>query len=338
MAALLDKMLKTGSLAGDSVILENSRYIVTDIDWPTPIPLLNFAFSGSTDRGFQPGLSIFAGKSKSFKTLYTLLCVRSFLDKEPEGVVLFYDNEFGTKDKYFSAMKIDRSRVIHVPFLTVEGLKKDLAQKLDVITDKDRVMIAIDSLGNVASKKEVEDAQEGKDTQDMTRAKQLKSLGRIITPHLNLRKIPAIGVNHTYMTQENYSREVMSGGTGLEYSSDTIFFISRSKSDTDDEYGDPDGVHFKLKVNKSRYVKENSVFDIFVSYKKGIQPTSGLFEILKEKEILTSAKKGWYQLEGHEGSFRRKEIEFNNEVLMPFWNDARVIQHLKDRYTIPEIE
>ena len=53
-------------------------------------------------------------------------------------------------------------------------------------------------MGNLASKKEVEDAEAGKSVADMSRAKAFKSLFRMVTPHLTLKDIPLIVVNHTY--------------------------------------------------------------------------------------------------------------------------------------------
>ena len=87
----------------------------------------------------------------------------------------------------------------------------------------------IDSIGNLASKKEVEDAENEKSVADMTRAKSLKSLFRIVTPHLTTKNIPCLAINHIYMTQEMYSKPIVSGGTGIYYSANQIFIISKSQ-------------------------------------------------------------------------------------------------------------
>ena len=77
-------------------------------------------------------------------------------------------------------------------------MKHDVMQQLNNFERDDHVMIIVDSVGNLASKKEVEDALDGKSVADMTRAKQMKSLFRMITPHLTIKDINAIVVNHTY--------------------------------------------------------------------------------------------------------------------------------------------
>ena len=82
----------------------------------------------------------------------------------------------------------------------------------------DHVMVIIDSVGNLASKKEVDDALEGKSVADMTRAKQMKSLFRMITPHLTIKDIPAVVINHTYKEIGLFPKDIVSGGTGnLKY-------------------------------------------------------------------------------------------------------------------------
>jgi intein/homing endonuclease len=73
-------------------------------------------------------------------------------------------------------------------------------------------MIVIDSIGNLASKKEVEDALEQKAVADMSRAKQLKSLFRMITPHLSLKDIPMVVINHTYKEIGLYPKDIVGGG------------------------------------------------------------------------------------------------------------------------------
>jgi RecA/RadA recombinase len=128
-----------------------------------------------------------AGPSKHFKTGFALLLASSFLKKYPDGVILFYDSEFGTPQSYFNKFNIPLDSVVHTPITDVEELKFDIMKQLKDLQRDDQVLIIIDSIGNLASKKEVEDAMNEKSVADMSRAKQLKSLFRMITPHLTLK-------------------------------------------------------------------------------------------------------------------------------------------------------
>jgi len=229
--SLLEK-LKKNSTIKDTAILTESKFFTTKDLVQTSVPALNVALSGKLDGGLAPGLTIFAGPSKHFKTAFSLLMAKSYLDKYPEAVVLFYDSEFGTPQAYFDTFEIDTTRVLHTPITDIEQLKHDIMAQVNTFERNDRVMIIIDSVGNLASKKEVDDALEGKSVADMTRAKQLKSLFRMVTPHLTIKDIPMVVVNHTYQTQEMFSKAVVSGGTGIYYSASNIFIIGRQQEKT----------------------------------------------------------------------------------------------------------
>ena len=122
-------------------------------------------------------------------TMYSLICARAYLDKFEDAVMLFYDSEMGAGSKYFESLGIDPGRVLHVPITDIEQLKFDIMAQLEEIKRGDHVIIVVDSIGNLASKKEVDDALSEKSSADMTRAKQLKSIFRMVTPHLNLKNV-----------------------------------------------------------------------------------------------------------------------------------------------------
>ena len=145
-------------------------------------------------------------------TMIALVCAKAYLDKYDDAVMIFYDSEMGATKEYFNSLGIDQERVLYTPITDVEELKFDVMAQLEQIKRGDHVIIVIDSVGNLASKKEVEDALNEKSAADMTRAKQLKSLTRMITPHLNLKNIPLIMINHVYQEIALYPKAIVSGG------------------------------------------------------------------------------------------------------------------------------
>lgn len=213
--SLLDKIKKNSTIK-ESSILSKSKFFNDKDMITTDVPMVNVAVSGRLDGGFTPGLTMFAGPSKHFKTAFSLLMAKSYMDKYPEAVMLFYDSEFGTPKQYFESFQIDMQRVIHSPLTDIEQLKFDIMNQLKDVERGDKLIIVLDSIGNLASKKEVDDAIDGKSVADMSRAKQVKSLFRMVTPHLNLKDIPMIVVNHTYKTMELYSKDVVGGGCLVE--------------------------------------------------------------------------------------------------------------------------
>ena len=200
MSALLDKIKKNSTIKEASLLADSKFFTKKDMI-QTWIPALNIAFSGDLDGGFVPGLTLWAGPSKHFKSMFSLLMAKAYMDKYPDAVMVFYDCEFGTPLAYFDTLGLDKSRILHIPIMNMEEFKFDCIKQLENLERGDRVIFIIDSLGNMSSKKEMEDAIEGKSVQDMSRAKQMKSIFRMITPYLNRLDIPMVAVNHIYMEQ-----------------------------------------------------------------------------------------------------------------------------------------
>ena len=242
----------------------------------------------------QSGLTIFAGPSKHFKSNMSLTMVAAYLNKYPDAVCLFYDSEFGITPAYLRSMGVDPERVIHTPIQSVEQLKIDMVNQLEAIERGEKVIVFIDSIGNMASKKETEDALNEKSVADMTRAKSLKSLFRIVTPYFSIKNIPCVAVNHTIETIEMFSKTVMTGGTGVMYSADTVFIIGKRQIK---DGSDLQGYQFVLNVEKSRTVKEKSKFFIDVKFDGGIDPYSGLLDMALELGFVVKPKNGWYARE-----------------------------------------
>jgi RecA/RadA recombinase len=288
--SLLEKLKKNTTIK-DTAILAKSKFFAAKDMIQTSIPVVNVAFSGDLDGGFTPGLTMWAGPSKHFKTAFSLLMAKAYQDKYPDSVVLFYDSEFGTPQNYFTSFGIDTDRVVHTPITDVEQLKFDIMQQLSNIERGERVMIVIDSIGNLASKKEVEDAMDGKSVADMSRAKQIKSLFRMVTPHLTLKDIPMVVVNHTYKEIGLYPKDIVGGGTGSYYSADNIYILGRQQ---EKDGTDLIGYNFIINVEKSRYVREKARIPVTVRFDGGISKYSGLLDMALESGHVTKPNVGWY--------------------------------------------
>ena len=333
--SLMDK-LKKNSTIKDTSILTESKFFQTKDLIQTSVPALNVALSGRLDGGLTPGLTVFAGPSKHFKTAFSLLLAKSYLDKYEDAVVLFYDSEFGTPQAYFDTFGIDTERVVHTPITDIEQLKHDVMSQMNGIERGDHVIVVIDSVGNLASKKEVEDALDGKSVADMTRAKQMKSLFRMVTPHLTIKDIPMVVVNHTYQTMEMFSKAVVSGGTGIYYSADNIYIIGRQQEKTGQ---DLTGYNFIINVEKSRFVREKSKIPVEVSFEGGISKWSGLLDMAMESGHVIKPSNGWYQRvdmstgEAVEPKARKTDTQ-KKDFWLPILSDQTFMDWISKRYTI----
>ena len=333
--SILDKIKKNSTIK-DTAILSESKFFTTKDMIPTQIPIINVALSGRLDGGLTPGLTMWAGPSKHFKTAFSLLMAKSYMDKYPDSALLFYDSEFGTPQSYFDTFGIDPKRVLHTPITDIEQLKFDLMAQMDKIDRGDHLIIVIDSIGNLASKKEVEDALNEKSVGDMSRAKQLKSLFRMVTPHLTLKDIPMVVVNHTYMEIGMFPKAIVGGGTGSYYSADNIFILGRQQEKEGSEIV---GYNFIINVEKSRYVREKSKIPVTVSFEGGISRWSGLLDIAVESGHVIKPSNGWYQrVDMETGEIGDKKYRFKETDTKEFWTPILMSktfrEFIKQKYMI----
>lgn len=325
--SLLEK-IKKNSTVKESSVLSESKFFLEQENIPTMIPAVNIALSGKIDGGIEAGLTQWCGESKRFKSTFCLLIAKTYLDKFSDAVLLFYDSEFGSKKAYFEKIGIDMNRVLHVPIPNIEILKNDIVKQLENIERGEKIIIVVDSIGNLASKKEVEDALADKSVQDMSRPKQLKSLFRMVTPYLNIKNIPMHVVNHTYKTQELYAKDVVSGGQGSYLSSDNIFIIGRQQEKDGTELI---GWNFIINVEKSRTVKEKSKIPITISYEEGINKYSGLLDIALELKFVCKPSVGWYsKVNSQTGEIEEKKYRAKDTNTKEFWQPILDSQEFKD--------
>jgi RecA/RadA recombinase len=333
--SLLERLKKASKIDGAEVMADSKLFGTKEFT-RTEVPMINVALSGSIDGGLTSGLTVLAGPSKHFKTSFGLLMVASYLKQHSDAICMFYDSEFGSPQAYFTSFGIDTSRVLHTPITNIEELKFDLVSQLQNINRGDKVIIMIDSIGNLASKKEIEDAINEKSVADMTRAKALKGLFRMVTPMLSLKDIPLIGIAHIYMTQEMYSKPVISGGTGIVYSADTAWIIGRSQDKDGDEMK---GYHFNINVEKSRFVREKSKIPISVSWEGGIERNSGLLDIAVDGGYVLKPQIGWYV--AHDPKSKKdlsKKLRADQTFDDSFWNTiyekTDFKEYVKNRYSM----
>ena len=333
--SIMDKLKKNSKVKTTSILSESKFFNEKDMV-PTNVPMINVALSGDVNGGLTSGLTVLAGPSKHFKTSFALLMAASYLKKYDDAVILFYDSEFGSPQSYFQQFGIDTSRVLHTPIANVEELKFDLINQLEEIDREDKVIIVIDSIGNLASKKELEDAINEKSVADMSRAKALKGLFRMATPYLTMKNIPMLAINHTYQEMGLFPKAIVSGGTGIYYSADNIWILGRQQDKSGTEIK---GYHFVINVEKSRYVKEKSKIPISVSWEGGVQRWSGLLEVALAGQFVAKPSNGWYQYVDQEtgelvGTKCREKDTLTEEFWAPLIKEAKFQEFIRKQYQI----
>ena len=251
--------------------------------------IFNALLGGSIHRGLPSNkITAIAGESATGKTFFVLGMCKHFLDKNPDGGVIFFESESAVTKDIIEERGIDSSRMVIMPVTTVQEFRHQAITVLDKYieqTAKERkpLLLVLDSLGMLSTTKEMEDTQAGKETKDMTRAQIVKAAFRVLTLKLGKAKVPLIITNHTYdVIGSMFPQKEMGGGSGLKYAASSIVYLSKRKEKDGTEII---GNIIHCKNYKSRLTKENKVVDVRLTYDKGLDRYYGLLDLALKHNI-----------------------------------------------------
>jgi RecA/RadA recombinase len=280
IGSILDNIAKSVPIQIEKEIKEK-KFITTGVY------LLDAALSGRLLGGGVASnrITAFAGESGAGKS-FIAYSVSKHAQKAGYSVI-YIDTEqaidledlpkFGIDNSLEKFRLIRSNKVEDVNILLTQLVDELKVQKLGGF-ELPKLMIVLDSLGQMASNKEKADLLKGDIKQDMTKAKALGSMFRSINTDLGYLDIPMIVCNHTYLTMDLFPQEKLKGGNGLLYSASVIGFMSKSKLKTGEE-DDMDlgqsGISVLFKTAKNRMAKPKKIrFDI--SFAHGMNPYTGL--------------------------------------------------------------
>lgn len=286
--------------------------------------ILNAVLSGSLYGGVPDNkVTAFAGESATGKTYFVLGVVKSYLDRNPEAGVVYYDTEAAVTKAMMEERGIDTRRVILAEPDTIQKFKTHALKMIDAYEKEPEdkrppMMFVLDSLGLLSTSKEMEDSLEGKDVRDMTKSQIIKAAFRVLTLKLAKVKIPLLVTNHVYEVVGSYvpTKEI-GGGTGLKYAASTIAMLSKRKEKDGD--GDVVGNIIRIKMYKSRLSKENSQVEVLLTYDKGLDRYYGLLELAEKYEVIKKVSTRYELPDGKKvfgKEIRQNPTEYFNEEIM----------------------
>lgn len=229
-----------------------------------------------------------AGEPSVGKTYFAVSIVEHFLKSNPKAGVVYYDTEAAVNKEMLESRGVDTSRVIISEPVTIQDFRThalNFLEKYMAIEEADRppMLIVLDSLGQMPTKKELEDSLAGNDTRDMTKAATLKSTFRVLTLKCARAKIPLIFTNHVYDVIGAYMPTKKSGGgSGPAYAASTKLQITKAK---DKDGTEVIGNILTVKLEKSRISKANTVVKLRLSYTKGLDRYYGLLDLAEKYGI-----------------------------------------------------
>lgn len=280
IGSILDNIAKSVPIQVEKEIKEK-KFISTGVY------IVDAAMSGRLLNGgvATNRISVFAGESGAGKSFLAYSCAKNaqkagysviYIDTE-QAVDLEDLPKFGVSND-LEKFRLVRSNKVEDINITLTQLVDELKEQKLAGFELPKLMIVLDSLGQMASNKEKADLLKGDIKQDMTKAKAIGSMFRSINNDLGYLDIPMIVCNHTYLTMDLFPQAVMKGGLALLYSASVIGFMTKSKLKTGEE-DDMDlggsGITVLFKTQKNRLAKPKKIrFDI--SFANGMNPYTGL--------------------------------------------------------------
>ena len=217
--------------------------------------ILNACVTGSLFKGIPTGrVTTLAGEPGAGKSFLALSACR---EAQKQGYVPIYLDSEGAQDiQTVTRLGIDAKKFMIKQVNTITEVSSfiiNLCSKLETIPEKDRdkVLIVLDSLGNLTSTKEAEDIKELTGKRDMTKQQEIKALFRVCATPLAKLHIPFIVVSHIYQTQDLFSKRVISGGSGINYNSSVTLMLSAAKLDGNDKENDKLAANSKSELTKT---------------------------------------------------------------------------------------
>jgi RecA/RadA recombinase len=259
---------------------------------------LNYLLSGDFRKGIPLGkVSVFAGESGAGKSyIVSGNIVKSA--QEQDIFVVLIDSENALDQTWLEALGVDcdDSKLLKLNMAMIDDVAKTISTFMDDYKsmneeDRPKVLFVVDSLGMLMSPTEVNQFEAGDMKGDMGR--KAKALKALVTNCVNMFGSYNVGMcvtNHTYASQDMFDPDdKISGGSGFVYASSMVVAMKKLKLKEDadgNKTSQVHGIRAACKVMKTRYAKPFEAVQVKIPYETGMDPYSGMFDLLEAKGLL----------------------------------------------------
>lgn len=336
----LDKLFKRLDEANtEATYLSENTLSNVDTWYDTGCYTLNAIISGKIRGGGVPKGRIvgFSGPSMTGKT-YIINKILGVAQKQDITPVIF-DSEMAVDSNAAKGVGLDPEKTKYVPTYTIESCRNQIAGLLNDVIEQGqqgKIIISIDSLGNLVSEKESQDLEKGKSATDMgTRAKALKSMIRTLTYPASRAGVTILFSNHTYENPtEMYPSAVknQSGGSGPIYLSSVLVQLAK-KNTKQDEANVNDkmipgaknysGAILRALTVKNRFIPPFLETEMYLNFVTGLDKYAGLLEMAIDHGVILSNGPTYTKPDGTKLGYYKG---FKDDA--KFWEE----------YVIPELE
>ena len=259
---------------------------------------LNYLLSGDFRKGVPLGkVSVFAGESGAGKSY--IVSGNIVKSAQEQGIfVVLIDSENALDEKWLHALGVETTddKILKLNMAMIDDVAKTISTFMDDYRamdedDRPKVLFVVDSLGMLMSPTEVNQFEAGDMKGDMGRkAKALKALVTNCVNMFGSYNVGMVVTNHTYASQDMFDPDdKISGGSGFIYASSMVVAMKKLKLKEDadgNKTSTVNGIRAACKVMKTRYAKPFEGVQVKIPYETGMDPYSGMFDLLEAKGLL----------------------------------------------------
>jgi len=269
---------------------------------------LNAILSGDVNKGIATDTMVaLCGESNSGKSLLLAHFVKSAIEEGYD--VLLFDSERAVRSDYYEQIGCDTSKIFRIPVGSTMEFRNQAFRVVEEYYkqagESDKLFIGLDSLANLASEKELADAEKDKTAADQgSNAKAQNSAMRVLSSLACKYNFPCVFTNHVYANiGDMYAqRGVIAGGAKAIYNSHIILYFDRliNKAEQEDHLGKSKkvdiGINIKITTVKNRQYKENQSVTLDLRYDSGINPYSGLLPFAIRAGVIENKSRGFLEV------------------------------------------
>jgi RecA/RadA recombinase len=284
------------SYLSDSPLSEVTEWLSTDCY------ALNAIMSGSVYKAAPSGrVTTFYGLPSTGKTMILNKIIANGFTKGFKRAV-YFDSETALDMAVAERLGCDPAKIKHAPIEAIEDCKNQIITLLTKLIEagaKNKVILAIDSLGNMNSTQEFLKVEKEKSSGDMgLRAKALTSLMRMITYRAAKAGCPVLCTNHTYENPGELHPSMIkkqTGGLKPLYIASILVQLSTTANKVADDPNAPksamsewaSGVTLKAMTAKNRFIPPFiGVNGLEINFRTGLHKYKGLLDLALKYNII----------------------------------------------------
>ena len=259
---------------------------------------LNYLISGDFEKGIPMGkVTVFAGESGAGKSF---ICSGNLVaNAQKQGIFpILIDTENALDEKWLHALNVDTSedKLLKLNMAMIDDVAKMISEFVKEYRtlpedSRPKVLFVLDSLGMLLTPTDVNQFNAGDMKGDMGRKpKALTALVRNCVNMFGDLNLGLVATNHTYASQDMFDPDdKISGGQGFIYASSIVVAMRKLKLKEDEDgnkISEVKGIRAVCKIMKTRYAKPFESVQVKIPYETGMNPYSGLTDLIEGKELL----------------------------------------------------